>query len=110
MIRDLRDLAREAAPGAQSLGDLLTSLRKTDGLRFAAEFVFNSATAINGFDGFGHFLRAFLPINNCVDYEITPEGNCDSNFNRPATAATSIEDTRALFDYVLGDGGEEGGR
>ncbi len=30
--------------------------------------ILNLGGAINGFDSYGHFLRAQLPVNNCVDY------------------------------------------
>ena len=49
-------------------------------------FIFNSVGSINGFDQYGHFLRALLPLNNCVDYETVPEPGCDANFNRTGVA------------------------
>jgi phospholipid/cholesterol/gamma-HCH transport system substrate-binding protein len=58
----IRNLSEKAAPGAKNLGKLLTSLRKTDGDKFLLHFLYNTAGGINGFDQYGHFLRAGLVI------------------------------------------------
>jgi phospholipid/cholesterol/gamma-HCH transport system substrate-binding protein len=54
----IRDLAKKAAPGTKSLGKLLTSFRKTDGSKFLMHFFFYTTGGVNGFDQYGHFLRA----------------------------------------------------
>ena len=87
VVKDIRDLAISGEAGARSLKQLLVSLRKTDGYSNLMLFIFNSVGSINGFDQYGHFLRALLPLNNCVDYETVPEPGCDANFNRTGVAA-----------------------
>jgi hypothetical protein len=44
------------------------------------DFLLYSVGASNGYDQYGHFLRALLIITNCNDYEITPIGGCEANF------------------------------
>jgi phospholipid/cholesterol/gamma-HCH transport system substrate-binding protein len=87
VIVDIRKLAKSGKPVATNLAKLLRSLRATDGFEFLTQFIYFTAGSINAFDSYGHFLRAVLPTNNCVDYEQIPEPGCDSNFNRPTTAA-----------------------
>jgi ABC-type transporter Mla subunit MlaD len=94
VIRDIRGLARSGEPATRNLRKTLASLRKTDGFRDLGRFVFRSVGAINAFDQYGHFLRALLPLNNCVDYETAPEPGCDANFTRPLAAAREALDRR----------------
>ena len=42
--------------------------------------------AINGFDSFGHYLRAGLIVNQCANYSIEPGFGCSANFPRAASA------------------------
>ena len=44
------------------------TLRKTGGIDYLMNFILNSSNTFNGFDEFGHYLRAQLQITNCVDY------------------------------------------
>ena len=54
-------------------------------------FVFNTSDAFNGFDHFGHFLRAQLQITNCVEYVLDPLTGCDAAFagNRREQASSA---------------------
>ena len=70
-------------PGATGLQDLLSSLRSTQGFERLMDFLFYSVGTINGFDQYGHFLRALLIITNCNDYEVVPIGGCGANFTSP---------------------------
>ena len=36
------------------------------------DYIFYQVAAINGFDSFGHYLRAGLIVNQCATYAITP--------------------------------------
>lgn len=86
LLRDLKRLAESTAPGAKSLQRLLGSIRRTGGIDQAMQFVLNSSNAFNGYDEFGHFLRATLLVTNCVDYRITPLSGCGANW----TGASSL--------------------
>jgi len=87
VIRQVRGLAESAKPATQNLAKFLTSFRETDGYQTLMELIYNSAGSVNAFDDFGHFLRALLPVNNCVDYEIVPEPTCGADFDQAITAA-----------------------
>ena len=67
ILRKVRDLAQKAGPGATSLAKLLSSLRKTGGYKKLTSFLYNSVGSINGFDQFGHILRAQPPDHGVYD-------------------------------------------
>ncbi len=56
-------------------------MRKTNGFDYFGDFIFNSGGSLNPFDSRGHFLRAYLPLNSCVDYELIQESNCGGFFD-----------------------------
>jgi phospholipid/cholesterol/gamma-HCH transport system substrate-binding protein len=85
VIRDVRDLARAAKPGANQLNELLRSLRNTEGFQALTDFIFNTSAAANGFDSFGHYLRTFGLITNCTRIINVPVGGCSSLFEKSAT-------------------------
>ena len=91
VIGQVRNLAESGEPTTRNLRKLLVSLRKTEGFRYIAEVLFNTSGSVNAFDQYGHFLRALLPLNNCVGYEIIPEPGCDVNFNRTTPAAAAAK-------------------
>jgi hypothetical protein len=56
--------------------------------------------AINGFDAFGHYLRAGLIVNTCSTYSIRPIPGCSANFaaaTASASAATSLPRDQVLL-------------
>jgi phospholipid/cholesterol/gamma-HCH transport system substrate-binding protein len=89
IIRELRDLARNSEPAAVNLRDLLSTLRRTQGYERLMDFFFFTVGATNGFDQYGHFLRAILVNNNCNDYEIDLIAGCSANFGEAIVAAAS---------------------
>jgi ABC-type transporter Mla subunit MlaD len=74
VLRDVKDLAEVTAPVAKTLRSLLVSLRQEHGYRNLTGVIYNAAGSVNAFDSYGHFLRATLPLNNCVGYDTTPAG------------------------------------
>jgi phospholipid/cholesterol/gamma-HCH transport system substrate-binding protein len=84
MLRKIRDLAKKGAPGTKSFSKLLTSLRKTNGWKYLMQFFFYGTGGINGFDQYGHFLRAGLviPANGCTNLVATPQNGCEANWGR----------------------------
>jgi ABC-type transporter Mla subunit MlaD len=90
VILDIRELAKSGKPVAKNLARTLRTLRKTEGFKFLMQLIYFTAGSINSFDSYGHFLRALLPTNNCVDYELVPEPGCDANFTRSTTAAPAV--------------------
>lgn len=119
VVRELRTFARAARPLGANLGALLTSVRDTGGIQRLMDFVFYSVAATNGFDRFGHYLRASLVVNLCATYVTVRNPECSANFTagagartarartaraRPASARTAGAKTAAL-DYLLADEG-----
>jgi ABC-type transporter Mla subunit MlaD len=98
ILRDVRDLARSAAPGARSLAKLLASLRKTGGFRQLMSFLFNTVGSVNGFDQYGHFLRALLQVTPCTQLVDATIIGCSANWETttPSSAPTAA-DTRAAI-------------
>lgn len=93
VLGDVEQLARSSAPVADTINELLSSLRATGGTAHLLGTIYNLGGSVNAFDSMGHFLRAYLPFNNCVDYDIVPTGgggvSCEANFNRTSKAADS---------------------
>jgi hypothetical protein len=46
-------------------------------------FIYYSTSAINGYDAFGHYLRAALLVNTCSNYTTTAISGCTANFRAP---------------------------
>jgi ABC-type transporter Mla subunit MlaD len=88
IARDLRTFAKQVRPVAKTAGALLDSLRKTRGFERALDYAFYQVVAINGFDSFGHYLRAGLIVNQCSTYAVNPTPGCTANF-APATATAA---------------------
>jgi hypothetical protein len=44
-------------------------------------------SAINGFDQYGHYLRAALIVNLCTNYAVTPAPGCSANFQDATSSA-----------------------
>ncbi|MEA2348123.1 MAG: hypothetical protein QOG62_1910 [Thermoleophilaceae bacterium] len=76
----IRNLAEKARPGAKSLSELLTSLRQSGGNKKLMSLLFNATGSINGFDKFGHFLRATLVINPCTTLVSSVAPGCAANW------------------------------
>ena len=56
------------------------------------DYIFYQATAVNGFDAVGHYLRAGLIVNQCATYAQTPVAGCSAKFpvrTRSASEATA---------------------
>ncbi len=98
MIRQVRGLGESGKKATKNLGKLLASLRKTGGYQYLNDFIFNSGGSVNAFDDYGHFLRALLPNNNCVDYEIVPEAGCGTNFSQTVSAAKTAQALAKLVE------------
>jgi virulence factor Mce-like protein len=99
VIADLRRVAASALPVARSAGNILGSLRKTQGIERAMDYIFYQVAAINGFDSFGHYLRAGLIVNACSTYATQPSFGCSANFSSGGATAASTPPVKT--DAVL---------
>ena len=61
VVKDLGKLAVKTEPTAKLLDTLLTDFRQDHGLEYLMRFFFYGTGATNGFDSFGHFIRAVVP-------------------------------------------------
>ena len=89
IAQDLSKFGTEIRPLANNLSSLLTSLRDTGGIERLMDYLFYQVAAINGFDSYGHYLRAQLIVNLCSTYSVENSTSCSANFQKPATRATS---------------------
>jgi len=106
-------LADDAVARLEVADTLLTSLRKTGFYRQFTKFLFNTTGAINGYDQFGHFLRAVLPVNQACTFLNEQEASCDAHFNISPAAAQAqaaaqrarLKQARTLTNAAVSDPG-----
>jgi len=101
VVRDLRTFANAARPVGKALRELLVSFRRNDGIERAMDYIFFQAAAVNGFDSFGHYLRAGLIVNQCSSYAVAPVGGCSANFRRASASASVAGASSMPRDPVL---------
>ena len=97
LLTKLALFARNANPVGRLLDSLTASLDKSGGLEEVMNYIFFQGTAINGFDGISHYLRAGLITNLCSSYATDPVSGCNANF----TATKSIHGASAAQDKGL---------
>jgi ABC-type transporter Mla subunit MlaD len=92
VIADVRGLAKAVLPVGKTLREVLESFQQTGGIERLMDYIFYQATAVNGFDAVGHYLRAGLIVNQCATYAQTQVAGCSAKFpvaNASASAATA---------------------
>jgi phospholipid/cholesterol/gamma-HCH transport system substrate-binding protein len=70
LIKDLGKLGKANEGGTKALDKLLSTLRRSGGRDQLFKAVLGLSNAINGYDDYGHFLRAVIQINNCANVTI----------------------------------------
>jgi ABC-type transporter Mla subunit MlaD len=100
IVTDLRSFAGQAKPLTKDLSELLTSFQSTGGVERLMDFLFYSAAAVNGYDSFGHYLRAILVVNTCSSYVIENDPACTANFQKAESKASAAGRTRPTPDDV----------
>jgi hypothetical protein len=80
LIRQLVTFGQHARPVTGYLDKLSANLDKSGGIERILDYIFYQGTAINGFDGVGHYLRAELLTNLCSQYTVKPATGCNANF------------------------------
>ncbi|HEX8102484.1 MAG TPA: MlaD family protein [Solirubrobacteraceae bacterium] len=89
VVRDLRALARDARPVGDTLSELLRSIQRTGGIPRLMDLLFYTVSSSNGYDEFGHYLRARLLVNNCSNYTATPISGCTAKFIAGASSSAA---------------------
>jgi ABC-type transporter Mla subunit MlaD len=94
-IRELTTFSQAARPLAANAAALLDSVQKTGGVERVMDYIFLQVAAINGFDQFGHYLRAGLIVNLCSTYATIPGSGCSANFPRTTGTAANASQLSA---------------
>jgi ABC-type transporter Mla subunit MlaD len=89
IITDVGQLASNAKPLTNNLASLLTSLKDTGGIERLMDYLFYQVAAINGFDSYGHYLRAGLILNACSQYAIASSPDCLSTFGNDSAGGSA---------------------
>jgi phospholipid/cholesterol/gamma-HCH transport system substrate-binding protein len=89
VVTDLKRLASAARPVGANARRLLASFQRSDGIERLMDYLFFQMAAINGFDSFGHYLRAGLIVNQCANYAVQPTFGCSANYPRSAGASAT---------------------
>lgn len=90
LLKDLGRLGESSDGGAKALKKLFKSLRKTGGIDRLMEFILYGSNTFNGFDDYGHYLRATLLVTNCVEYLETPLSGCGANWAEALSAPSTL--------------------
>jgi phospholipid/cholesterol/gamma-HCH transport system substrate-binding protein len=101
LARDTRALAAAVKPVGVNARKLLESFQQTGGINRFMDYVFFQVAAINGFDSFGHYLRAGLIVNQCANYAVQPAFGCSANYPRAASSSAAQAASAAPRDKVL---------
>ena len=101
VTRDLRELASAVRPVGKNARLLLESFQSTGGINRFMDYVFFQVAAINGFDSFGHYLRAGLIVNQCANYAIQATFGCSANFARASSSSAQAAAAGAPRDGTL---------
>ena len=101
ITKDLRKFAKQVRPVASTAAALLNSLRETRGFERALDYIFYQVAAVNGFDSFGHYLRAGLIVNQCSTYAISPTPGCTANFAPASATAAAASGPQGPRDQTL---------
>jgi phospholipid/cholesterol/gamma-HCH transport system substrate-binding protein len=103
VIRQIRGLANNGVSASKNLKKLLASLRKTGGFEGFLKLLFGLGGTVNGFDQYGHFVRALVPTNNCFDQIAIPQNGCNANFFIPSLKAKAKTPTKKDIKQALRD-------
>ncbi len=94
IVSDLKEFASQAKPLTTNLRDTLKSIKDTGGVERLMDYIFYQVAAVNGFDAYGHYLRAQLVVNLCSTYATTADPACSAKFVKAGTRSTA----RAALD------------
>jgi phospholipid/cholesterol/gamma-HCH transport system substrate-binding protein len=94
-IKELGKFALAAKPVAKNAALLLDSLQKTGGVERLMDYIFYQVAAVNGFDQYGHYLRAGLIVNLCSTYATAPAPGCSANFVDSTAASSRLSASQA---------------
>ena len=88
-VKDLGSLASQAKPAATNLSALLRSLQYEGGINNLLSVIFRLGGATNGYDQYGHYVRARLVLTTCTTYATENQLSCTANFRKDFGAVTT---------------------
>jgi ABC-type transporter Mla subunit MlaD len=80
LVQKLGPLGANAKPAVTNLAALLNSLKKNGGIEQLMTAIYNTTGSMNGFDEYGHYVRARLTTTSCQSFRIKNDINCNANF------------------------------
>lgn len=94
--KKINTLSVALKPAATNLSALLTSLKDTGGIEQLMNVIYNGVASTNGYDTFGHYLRAQVGVDFCNQFQVTPgDPRCWANFyKQPSSSVRSVSTTR----------------
>ncbi len=101
IVGDLKDLTGSSKVLARDLRELTESFRDTGGIERLMDYAYYQVAAVNGFDKFGHYLRAQLLVNLCSSYQLESNPQCIATFVKKGSAAASPGVDEASRDPAL---------
>jgi phospholipid/cholesterol/gamma-HCH transport system substrate-binding protein len=111
LVTRFDELGVPLRPLAKNLGQLSSSFDKTGGIESLMRFIYFYTGTVNGEDASGHYTRAGIGANNCIDRTSEFNGGCSSKYftNADATATTARAAAASkpsgaagqLLDYLL---------
>ena len=102
VTKDLRRVAKISKPVGTTAAAVLQSFQRGRGVQRLLDYIFYQVAAVNGFDSFGHYLRARLILNTCSRYYTAPVDGCSSRFasanaSSSSASAASAGDTDPIL-------------
>ena len=74
---------------------MLESFEEGRGIQRLLDYVFYQVAAINGYDNFGHYLRARLILNTCSRYYTRVVAGCAAKYAASAAQSSAVSATAA---------------
>ncbi|HUE27869.1 MAG TPA: MlaD family protein [Solirubrobacteraceae bacterium] len=87
LAQRLLNFGNAGVPSFTALDKLTASLDKTGAIEQLMGVLFYGATATNGFDSLGHYIRTEALVGGCTGYAKVPVGGCSANFSQQSAAA-----------------------
>ena len=95
LVKLLGPLGANAKPATTNLASLLTSLKSASGIESLMTLIYNTAGSINGYDEYGHYVRARLATTVCQSFRVKNDINCNANFVSGSGSASAASSAKA---------------
>jgi ABC-type transporter Mla subunit MlaD len=106
ILKQLQAFSKPGQPLAKELKNITASLANTGGIERLMDFLFYSVAATNGFDTYGHYLRAGLLLNACTNYVAVSSPDCTAKFTGPGGVSEDASAASAASASAAGAGSD----